>query len=67
MKTEPRLPFSDWRDIVIDVLIDMSVVVLRALYAVTCVVTVVTRWHVSACPRFSHTVSGVGTVTGTRG
>ena len=63
MKTEPRLPVSDWRDIVID----MSVVVLRALYAVTCVVTVVTRWHVSACPRFSHTVSGVGTVTGTRG
>ena len=61
MKTEPRLPVSDWRDIVID----MSVVVLRALYAVTCVVTVVTRWHVSACPRFSHTVSGVGTVTGT--
>jgi hypothetical protein len=63
VKTEPRLPVSDWRDIVID----MSVVVLRALYAVTCVVTVVTRWHVSACPRFSHTVSGVGTVTGTRG
>ena len=56
MKTEPRLPVSDWRD--------MSVVVLRALYAVTCVVTVVTRWHVSACPRFSHTVSGVGTVRG---